>query len=91
VYQILEDSGWTQIDIRPVDVACTLPENDLINYFTRLGPLGLILHEVDEGTRVQVIETVRRAFDDYVHEVDVRFTAACWMVSARAPKTKPLY
>jgi hypothetical protein len=30
------------------------------------------------------IEAVRPAFDRYVHGDEVRFTAACWMVSARA-------
>jgi hypothetical protein len=30
------------------------------------------------------VEAVRPAFDRYVHGDEVRFTAACWMVSARA-------
>ena len=30
------------------------------------------------------IEAVRPAFDRYVHGDEVRFTTACWMVSARA-------
>ncbi|HEX8439838.1 class I SAM-dependent methyltransferase [Archangium sp.] len=85
VYRILEESGWAEIDLRPIDVACTLPEKELVRYLTRLGPLGLILHEADDRTRTQVIETVRAAFDSYVHGAEVRFTAACWMVGARAP------
>jgi ubiquinone/menaquinone biosynthesis C-methylase UbiE len=85
VYRILEESGWAEIDIRPIDVACTLPEKELVRYLTRLGPLGLILHEADDRTRTQVIETVRAAFEPYVHGAEVRFTAACWMVGARAP------
>jgi ubiquinone/menaquinone biosynthesis C-methylase UbiE len=85
VHRILEESGWAEIDIRPIDIACTLPEKELVRYLTRLGPLGLILHEVDDRTRTQVIETVRAAFEPYVHGTEVRFTAACWMVGARAP------
>jgi len=85
VHRILEESGWAGIDIRPTDVACTLPEKELVRYLTRLGPLGLILHEADDRTRTQVIATVRAAFDPYVHGAEVRFTAACWMVSARVP------
>jgi SAM-dependent methyltransferase len=85
VYPILDESGWTEIDIRPIDVACTLPEKVLVRYLTLLGPVGLILQEADDRTRTQVIETVRAAFDPYVHGAEVRFTAACWMVSARAP------
>jgi ubiquinone/menaquinone biosynthesis C-methylase UbiE len=85
VSSILEQSGWAEIDIRPLDVDCILPERELVGYFTQLGPVGPILQEADERTRTQVIETVRSAFDPYVHGTDVRYTAACWMVSARAP------
>ncbi len=84
VYSILEESGWVGIDIRPIDVACTLPEDELKRYVSRLGPVGVILQEADEQTRTQVLETVRAAFAPYVHGAEVRFTAACWMVSARA-------
>lgn len=83
VLRILEESGWAGIDIRPIDVACTLPEKGLVRYLTLLGPLGRVLHEVDDRTRTQVIETVRAAFDPYVHGAEVRFTAACWTVGAR--------
>jgi ubiquinone/menaquinone biosynthesis C-methylase UbiE len=85
VHSILEQSGWAEIDIQPVDVGCTLPEKDLNEYLTRLGPVGLALQDVDERTRTQVMQTVRPAFDAYVHGAEVRFTAACWMVSARVP------
>jgi SAM-dependent methyltransferase len=85
VHRILEESGWAGIDIRPIDVACTLPEKELVRNVSRLGPLGRVLHETDERTRNQVLAAVRAAFGPYVHGAEVRFTAACWMVSARAP------
>ncbi len=85
VHSILKESGWAEIDIQPIDVACTLPENALVPYLTRLGPVGLLLQEADERTRTQVTETVRAAFEPYVHGDEVRFTAACWTVGARAP------
>jgi len=84
VTAILEESGWAGIDIRPIDVECSLPEKELIGFFTRLGPVGLALQGADECARTQVIETVRAAFDPYVHGDEVRFTAACWMVGAQA-------
>jgi ubiquinone/menaquinone biosynthesis C-methylase UbiE len=84
IHRILEESGWGKIEIRPIDVACTLPETELGHYLTRLGPVGMILHEADESTRAQVVKAVRTAFDPYVHGTDVRFTAACWLVDARA-------
>jgi SAM-dependent methyltransferase len=83
VSSILEQSGWAEIEIQPIDVACTLPEKELNSYVLRLGPVGRILQEADERTRMQVAETVRAAFDPYVRGTEVRFTAACWMVGAR--------
>jgi ubiquinone/menaquinone biosynthesis C-methylase UbiE len=84
VYTILEESGWAGIDIRPIDVACTLPEKELVPYMTRLGPVGRVLQQTDDRTRAQVIKTVRAAVDPYVRGAEVRFTAACWMVTAQA-------
>jgi hypothetical protein len=84
VHTILRDGGWTGIDLRPVDVECAFPERDLIRYFTRLGPVGLILQEAEDRVRTQVIETVREAFDPFVRGEEVRFSAACWMVTAHS-------
>ena len=86
VNRILQEGGWAGIDVQPVDVSCVFPETELVGYFTRFGPLGRVLHEVDEQTRTQVIDTVRPAFDSYVHGADVRFTAGCWMISAHAAR-----
>lgn len=83
VQRILEESGWAGIDIRPIDVACALPEAELVTYLTRLGPLGLVLRDADEPTHTRLIETVRAAFDPYVDGTEVRFTAACWTIDAR--------
>ena len=81
---ILEASGWAEIDIRPLDVTCRLPESRLVTYFSRFGPLGRVLAEADPQTRARVVERVRPAFDPYVHGDEVRFDAACWMIGARA-------
>ena len=86
VRQILEDSGWAQIDIQPLDATCTLATADLMTYLTRIGPVGRALREVkDESIRANVIEKVREAFAPYVHGDEVSFTAACWLVGARNP------
>jgi len=84
VTSILSKSGWTEIILRPADVACTMPEKELVSYLTRMGPVGRALGGADETTRARVIETVRPAFDRYVRGSEVRFTAACWVVGARA-------
>lgn len=83
VHGILDRSGWAAIDVVPVDVPCTLPERELLQYVTRLGPVGMVLGEADERTRAEVVEVVRAAFDPYVDGDVVRFTAACWMIKAR--------
>ena len=84
VYSILEKSGWSAIDIEPLDVACTLPKQDLERYITRLGPLGRLMPQLDEPTRARIIATVLAAFEPYVHGTEVRFTGACWTVGATA-------
>jgi SAM-dependent methyltransferase len=84
VRQILTASGWTGIEVSPIDVPCSLPETELMRFITRLGPVGLALQEVDEAIRTRVTEALRRAFVPYVSAAHARFTAACWQVDARA-------
>ncbi len=84
VQHVLEQSGWSAVDIRPADVTCAFPESDLVRYFTRLGPIGLALSEAEERTHARIVDTVRPAFEPFVHGSEVRFTAACWVVQARA-------
>ena len=83
VYAILEKSGWSDIDIRPLDVECTLPLAELTTYLSKVGPASRAIQGLDERSRARVIETIRAAFDPFVHGAEVRFVAACWTVSAR--------
>jgi SAM-dependent methyltransferase len=82
VRAILSESGWTGVDVRPIDVPCALPEDQLVSYVTRLGPVGMALQEADATTRARVTAVVRAAFEPFVQSDEVRFTGACWMVSA---------
>ena len=84
VYRILDESGWSEIDIQPLDMPCTFPEQELVSLITQTGPVGRIIREADERTRTQVVEAVRACCDPYIHGAEVRFVAACWMVGARA-------
>jgi SAM-dependent methyltransferase len=86
VVRTLEQSGWTEIELRPLDVECSFPAADLERYLTRLGPLGRALNDVDDATKERVLAVVRSAFDAYVHGDQVRFNAACWAIAARAPR-----
>jgi SAM-dependent methyltransferase len=90
VAAILRESGWTAIEIQPIDVPCTLPEAVLARYVTQLGPVGRILQEADDETRKRVIDAVRPAFDPYVKGTEVRFTAACWLIAARSTSADAL-
>jgi SAM-dependent methyltransferase len=81
VHAILEESGWTSAEVRPIDVECAFPAAQLDAYLTRLGPVGRVVQEADERTRARLMQAIRPAFVPYVHGANVRFVAACWMVS----------
>ena len=85
VQGILEDSGWRGIDIRAVDFECRFPEPALRLYLSRLGPVGRVLQEIDAARRERIIDVLRAAFEPYVRGAEVRFSAACWQILARAP------
>lgn len=85
VESVLKRSGWDAIAIEPIDIALSFPLSELTRYVSWLGPVGTLLQAMEEPRRTQVVETVRGAFDRYVHGNEIRFTAACWMVAARAP------
>jgi len=84
VREILHDSGWSAVTSEPLDTPCTMPQRELIGFFTRFGPVGTALNQADESTRERVIQAVRPAFEPYVHGDEVHFTAACWVVTAQA-------
>jgi SAM-dependent methyltransferase len=81
---LLAASGWSEIDVRPIDVSCTLPRADLERYVTRIGPVGRAIQELDAEARAQLLKSVHAAFDPYVDGDEVRFGTACWIATARA-------
>ncbi|MDQ3031528.1 MAG: class I SAM-dependent methyltransferase [Myxococcota bacterium] len=84
VRRILDASGWTDVEVRAVDVPSSVAEEDLLAYVTKLGPVGLALRELDDPTRARITQALRTAFDPYVRDGAARFDAACWLVRARA-------
>src|SRR5262245_61707112 len=84
VLGILNGGGWSQGELAPIDIECAFPVSELERFFTRLGPLGQVLRQADEATRQRVTRDVRAAFEPFVRDGEVRFTSACWMISARA-------
>jgi SAM-dependent methyltransferase len=84
VRSILSAAGWSAIELAPIDVPCAFPASELVGYFTRLGPVAPVLRDADEATLARAIDTLRHAFAPFVHGDEVRFDAACWMISATA-------
>ncbi|MEA1942076.1 MAG: class I SAM-dependent methyltransferase [Pseudomonadota bacterium] len=80
VRAILDESGWSQVRIEPLDIVCTLPETQLETWFTRLGPLGRILPGLGDASRAAVLDAVRQGYAPFIAGGTVRFTAACWMI-----------
>lgn len=84
VRRILEASGWSSIDVERADVACEIPEADLMTYITRMGPVGAALRDVDQATAERIKAALSQAFARFVQGGTVRFGTACWLVKARA-------
>lgn len=84
VTSILESSSWSDVELKRADVPCRVNEQDLMTYATRLGPVGLALREADAATAEKVTVALRSVFASFVESGFVRFTAACWLVEARA-------
>jgi SAM-dependent methyltransferase len=83
VLGILDQSGWENIEIRPLDLPCGLAEADFLQYLSLIGPVGRHLQQTDDQMRMQVMELINPAFDSYRNDDGVRFNAACWVVTAR--------
>ncbi|WP_300380004.1 class I SAM-dependent methyltransferase [Henriciella sp.] len=79
---ILRAAGWQAIGISPLDMDCAFPAGALETFLTRLGPLGQVLPELEASKRTQLIKALLDAFHTYVQDGEVRFTAACWQISA---------
>ena len=82
--RLLVDAGWSDVELAALDVECAMGEAELVPYLTNLGPISKVWGDLDEPTRARVLDAVLPAFDRYVVDAEVRFTAACWMVSATA-------
>lgn len=82
---LLARTGWREVDLQPLDVACTLPESEVDRYIHWMGPVGVALQQLeDEATKRRVVEAVRGAYAPFLDGPTLRFTAACWAVRATA-------
>jgi SAM-dependent methyltransferase len=81
---ILVDAGWSEVEVQPFDATCAMPAEELMTFFTRIGPLRDALAEADDERRATVLEAVRTAAEPYVDGDRVSFEAALWIVDAAA-------
>lgn len=82
VRRILSGSGWQGVDVRPVAVPVRVDEEHLMDYVTRMGPVGRALIDADDVTRVNVTAALQATFSKRLEQGAVHFTAACWLVTA---------
>lgn len=83
VFRIMAAAGWRDVDITLKDVACSLPEGDLITHNWRMGRVGAILPHLDNALREKIIAKLDAAFADCILEGHAAFNAACWMIRAK--------
>ncbi|MGZ3144963.1 class I SAM-dependent methyltransferase [Lentzea chajnantorensis] len=77
--------GWADVEVTPIDRTTRLPEEVLLPYLTNMGPVSRALREVPERDRDRILDRVRGAFDEFVHDGEVSFPTATWRVTASAP------
>ena len=83
VERVLAQAGWADITLIPVDFDCGFAADQLETYATRLGPVGRIWDQLDAGLQARLAAALHQAFQPFVSDGQVRFTAACWLVEAR--------
>ena len=84
VRQVLESSGWTDIEITPEDIPCSFPARDLDLFLTKLGPLPRLLEMNPKADEKAVRSAVREAYQAYIVGDEVRYTAGCWSIRAHS-------
>lgn len=84
ISEVLDAAGWTQIEVRPLDLEASLAADDLVRYAARMGPVALAMQALDEARRTAVREAVLRGFDPFIRDGAAHFELACWSVTARA-------
>lgn len=84
VRSLLAEAGWTDIAVTATDVPCAVPASELLPYISTMGPVGQALQTASDETRARVIDVVQAAFAPYVHDGQVGYTAASWLITAGA-------
>jgi SAM-dependent methyltransferase len=84
IREVLSASGWTDIEVRPLDVETQMSEPDLHRYVTTMGPVGLALQALPDTQAAAVRDAVISAYQPLLQDGVARFEMAIWLVTARA-------
>jgi SAM-dependent methyltransferase len=84
VSQLLTVAGWRDVQVGALNVSCTLPKAELTVYTHRMGPVGMVLPDLDPALQRKVIATLEDAFVEFLVDDIAKFNAACWVIRARA-------
>ncbi|WP_291840712.1 class I SAM-dependent methyltransferase [Brevundimonas sp.] len=80
---ILHRSGWTDIEITPLDTPTPLSLDEMLDLGLKFGVLGTALPQQDETVRAQVRAAVTDRLNVHLRDGIIPMSAACWLVSAR--------
>jgi len=84
VTSVLTEAGWCDVKLEPVDVACSFPAADLKGYIGIASVFGAALEEKSEPEKAEILDKVHEAYQAHTENGDVKFTAACWKLTAKA-------
>jgi SAM-dependent methyltransferase len=82
--RLVEQAGWRDVAIEPLDRSCSFAAEDLDAYLTSLGPVARAYAAADAPFRRALLDRVRPAFDRFRVDGSIRFDARCSRVTARA-------
>ena len=83
IRRVIEGSRWKDLVYEPVDFECAFPASEIDMMLTHLGPIGTILPTLDPQQAEKVFETAKDAYTPYIDGDEVKYTAACWKITAR--------
>jgi len=84
VRQMLQSTGWQDVDVSPLDLTCFLTRDALPSYVGQLGPVGLALRALPAERADALLQQALAAFAPFIDGDCVRVQTACWMIRARA-------
>jgi SAM-dependent methyltransferase len=94
VTDLLARTGWSATDMQPHDVDYVIGTGadavgDALAFCRRIGPAASVLAAAEPGERAELERPLRDLFATRIRNDVVTFTAAIWVVIARAQKELP--